>query len=109
MTIHELRREQRILRPFIGYSGYRMPYFSPGLPLDQINPISQRSGARGVVPSAHTPLTSAGEAELARLAAAGGVRPGLRIAVALQALASPIPVHIGGSGSNHLRGSAHAS
>ncbi len=110
--------------------GYRVLYFGPDLPLDQIHPILQRSGARGVVLAAHEPLTPAGDQELAGLAAeidvplmlggagsnhplpafeaAGGVRLGSRIAVALQVLASHIPVHSGGSGGGRRQRCAHA-
>ncbi len=109
--------------------GYRVLYFGPDLPLHQVEPVLQGSGARGVVLSANRPLSPAENEELARLAgrinvplmlgglgadhplpefdAAGGIRLGSRIAVALQVLMSRIPAH--GSAHSPPHDTSHAS
>ncbi len=109
--------------------GYRVLYFGPDLPLEQIAPVLERSGARAVVLSVRMPPRGKGEEELAELTrtipaplmlggngsdqplpafeAAGGIRLGSRIAVAMQVLGSHIPVHSGGRGGNRRQKAAH--
>jgi DNA-binding transcriptional MerR regulator len=109
--------------------GYRVLYFGPDLPLHQVEPVLQSSGARGVVLSASCQLSPGENQELAQLAgrisvplmlggpgadhhlpefeAAGGIRLGSRIAVALQILMSRIPAH--GSAQSPPHDTFHAT
>jgi DNA-binding transcriptional MerR regulator len=102
------------------FRGYRVLYFGPDLPLEQVKLIVERSGARAVILSAREPLIEDQDRELAALAehcpvpvmlggqasdkpvpvfeAAGGARLGSQILVALQVLTSRVDVHSGGSG-----------
>jgi predicted TIM-barrel enzyme len=101
--------------------GYRVLYFGPDLPLQQVERVIQRSGARAVIMSARTPVTKKQDAELAALTkktdvpvmlgglasdqaipefeTAGGVRLGSLVSVGVQLLISRVDVH---SGANSL-------
>jgi DNA-binding transcriptional MerR regulator/methylmalonyl-CoA mutase cobalamin-binding subunit len=100
--------------------GYRVLYFGPDLPLEQVRLIVERSSARAVILSARESLVEDQDRALAALAehcsdpvmlggqasdkpvpafeSAGGVRLGGRILVGLQVLSSRLDVHSGGSG-----------
>ena len=102
--------------------GYRVLYFGADLPLDQIPMIVSRSGARGVVLSSledmHETLDeqlavlvsavdvpvllggSASDQLIAHFEAAGGIRLGSRISIALRLLGSHVPVY----GAGHSPG-----
>lgn len=99
--------------------GYRVLYFGPDLPLEQIEPVVKKSGARAVVLSAREPLDGQDDEQLAGMIgkagvpvflggnaadvgvpafeAAGGVRLGSRISAALQVLTARVEVHGAGS------------
>jgi methanogenic corrinoid protein MtbC1 len=98
--------------------GYRVLYLGADLPLEQIAAVVRRSGARGVVLSARlrpdavleqrlaglaqglsVPVLLGGRAAdeaLAEFEAAGGVRIGSRMAIALQVMSAHIAVYSGG-------------
>jgi DNA-binding transcriptional MerR regulator len=100
--------------------GYRVLYFGPDLPLEQVPLIVQRSGARAVILSNRAPLHEDQDRQLATLTkhcsvpvmlggeasdnpipafeSVGGICLGARILVALQVLTSRLDVHTGGSG-----------
>lgn len=110
--------------------GYRVLYFGPDLPLEQIPAVVRRSGARGVVLASRTEIPEAMEGRLAalipaagvpvllggpvsdrpvnRFEAAGGVRLGPRIGVALKVLGAEVPVYGGGHALNRRSGQAAA-
>ncbi len=97
--------------------GYRVLYFGVDMPLVQIPPVQERSGARAVVLAGRLPPDADLENGLAGLAerlaaplfvggpasdqplpafeAAGGTRLGSRIPVAMKLLAARVPVHAG--------------
>ena len=97
--------------------GYRVLYFGADLPLDQIPMLVQRSGVRGVVLASREKVNKTMETRLADLVpaidvpvllggpagdeaiplfeAAGGVRLGSRISIALRVLRSQVPVYVG--------------
>ena len=97
--------------------GYRVLYFGTDLPLDQIQAVVSRSGARGVVLASRAELDTQLEKQLASLVSsvgvpvflggpvsdqpmprfetAGGTRLGSRISIALRVLGSHLPVYAG--------------
>ncbi|MCB1878311.1 MAG: MerR family transcriptional regulator [Chromatiales bacterium] len=99
--------------------GYRILYFGPDMPLEQLKHVVWRSAARAVVLAGHDPLSGELEGQLARLSdelevplllggpcsdeplprfeSAGGTRLGSGVAVALKILAARIPLYAGSS------------
>ena len=110
--------------------GYRVLYFGPDLPLEQIPAVVRRSGARGVVLASRTEIPEGMDGRLAalipqvgvpvllggpvsdrpveRFEAAGGVRLGPRIGVALKVLGDQVPVYGGGHALNRRSGRSAA-
>ncbi len=105
--------------------GYRVLYFGTDLPLGQIPPVVRRSGVHGVVLASREDIDESMDAQLTALLsavdiplllggpasdqaipafeAAGGVRLGSRIAIALRVLGSYVPVYGNGDAHRHRK------
>jgi DNA-binding transcriptional MerR regulator len=105
--------------------GYRVLYFGPDLPLEQVPPVVERSGVRAMILSAKSALSEDQDSKLAELSrhstipvllggecsdrsapvfeSAGGVRLGSRISMALHLLTSRVDVPSGWRTDSHDR------